>query len=201
MGVRTQGQIGEGTFGKNFGINSQTWIKVQMNQAQVGNKWVFEVIIDGISVWKVENENPMKFHNVKVYAARYNAAAFARIRNFWTTVIVSSNSNSISVPGKKTFSKPLTVTNDITTSGHLVVSDGDNDRTFTSGDLAAGIKNRILRKTVSTNIVLNGNVKIDEDLQADFIDKAGYIAIRTQLGTSGNFKTLIDPFSEQKSQI
>ena len=99
-----------------------------------------------------------------------------------TTVTVSSNSHPFSVPGKKNFTQPLTVTNDITTSGHLVVSNGDNDRTFTSGDLAAGIKNRILRKTgdaqtVSTNIVLNGNVNIDEDLQANSLDGVDFSAI------------------------
>ena len=187
MGVRTQGQIGKGTFGKNFNINLQTWTRVKIIQVQVENKkWVFKVIIDGKSVWEVENDNPMKFHYVAVYAARdkWFPIANARIRNFVTSVIVSSNSQSISVPGKKTFSKPLTVTNDITTSGHLVVSDpdGSSDRTFTSGDLAAGIYNRILRKTgaaqtVSTNIVLDGNVKIGEDLQADSIDGVAFSAI------------------------
>ena len=44
---------------------------------------------------------------------------------------VSCNAEAISVPGKKTFTQPLAVTGDITTSGHLVVSADGIDRTYT----------------------------------------------------------------------
>ena len=188
MAVRTQGQTGEGAFGKNFNVNLRTWIKVEMKQYPVENEWFFEVIIDGSSVWKVKNSSPTLLNDVKVYAARdqWLPIANARIRNFvadaGSTVTVSSNSHPFSVPGKKTFTQPLTVTGDITTSGHIVVTADGIDRTYTSEDSTIGITNRILRKTgaaqtVSTNIELNGNVKINEDLQADSIDGVDFSSI------------------------
>ena len=102
-----------------------------------------------------------------------------------TFTTVSSNSQPISVPGKKTFTDTLTVTGDIATSGHLVVSADGIERTFTSDDSTTGITNRILRKTgatqtVSTNIELNGNVKIEEDLQANSIDGVDISSISTK---------------------
>ena len=171
-----------------FKVNSKTWLNVEMQQYQVENEWFFEVMIDGSSVWKVKNSNPTLLNNVKVWAAKdqYLPIADAAIRNFvadaGSTVTVSSNSHPISVPGKKIFTQPLTVTGDITTSGHLVVSADGIDRTFTSEDSTIGITNRILRKTgaaqtVSTNIELNGNVKIDDDLQADSIDGVDFSSI------------------------
>ena len=95
-------------------------------------------------------------------------------------VTVSSNSKSVSVPGKKTFSKPLTVSSNIATSGHLVVTAGDTDLTYTSeGQGGKGFVNRILKKngdaqTVSTNINLDGNIKIKENLLADSIDDIAF---------------------------
>ena len=92
-----------------------------------------------------------------------------------TTLTVSSNSQLVSVPGKKTFSNTLTITQNISTSGHLVVTAGGSDLDFTSGDASTVIKSRILKKngealTVSTNIALNGSVHIDGDIYADTID-------------------------------
>ena len=95
-------------------------------------------------------------------------------------IIVSSNSKSVSVPGKKTFSKPLTVSNNIATSGHLVVTAGDTALNYTSeGPGGKGFVNRILKKngdtqTVSTNINLDGNVKIEGNLIADSIDGVAF---------------------------
>ena len=184
------------------GIKIKSWINVTLTRYVEGQEDIFVKKVDGqyTEVHKFKKFtwhgklNPRQFKNVKVYAAKkakdYYLIADAKIKNLVitagaaadTTVTVSSNSHSISVPGKKTFTQPLTVTNDITTSGHLVVSDGSSDRTFTSGDLSAGIYNRILRKTgaaqtVSTNIVLDGNLKIDKDLQADSIDDVAFSAI------------------------
>ena len=103
-----------------------------------------------------------------------------------TIITVSSNSKVVAVPGKKTFSKPLTVSNDIASSGHVVVTAEGADRTFTSSD-GSKFVNRILKKngdaqTVSTNINLNGNVKINGNLLADSIDDVSFSSIAAKYG-------------------
>ena len=115
-------------------------------------------------------------------------------------VTVSSNSKVVSVPGKKTFSKPLTVSNNIASTGHVVVTADGADRTFTSSD-GSKFVNRILKKsgdsqTVSTNIELNGNVQIDGNLIADSIDDVSFSSIAAKYGykSAGNIHELKTKF-------
>ena len=117
-----------------------------------------------------------------------------------TIVTVSSNSKVVSVPGKKTFSKPLTVSNNIASTGHVVVTAEGADRTFTSSD-GSKLVNRILKKngdsqTVSTDIKLDGNVQINGNLIADSIDDVSFASIAAKYGykSAGNIHELKTKF-------
>ena len=82
-------QIGAaGNKWKNVNMNEKTWYKLDIIQYQWNNKvgkricvlassnfsvmfqYYFELRLDGVRKWRLENRNPRSFSNVKVWAAR-----------------------------------------------------------------------------------------------------------------------------------
>ena len=60
-----------------------TWTPVELSQAKRGSKFMFSLIMQGKTVWTVENTEPREFSDVKVFASsRWNVAQAGSIRGF-----------------------------------------------------------------------------------------------------------------------
>ena len=68
---------GNKNYCKNYNISSSTWISLRISQNKVENEsYVFECSIDNIVLDTIENELPLEFESVKVYASNPWVPAF-----------------------------------------------------------------------------------------------------------------------------
>ena len=59
------------------------WITLKLRQRNDGNRFMFEVILDGQIIYSVENKSPREFKNVKVeFANLWPNTAIGEYRNF-----------------------------------------------------------------------------------------------------------------------
>ena len=56
-----------GNYAINKGIKAGTWIKVEIQQHPENGKTMYEVLVDGVRTFKVENAQPTEYKNVKVW--------------------------------------------------------------------------------------------------------------------------------------
>ena len=77
---------GKANVGKSFPKRKpplHAWTPVELSQAKRGSKFMFSLIMQGKTVWTVENTEPREFSDVKVFASsRWNVAQAGSIRGF-----------------------------------------------------------------------------------------------------------------------
>ena len=62
------------------------WIKIQIYQELIGERYIFKIIVDGKTVHQIENKIPKDYYNVKIYVSNpWNTNSKGLIRNLLVT--------------------------------------------------------------------------------------------------------------------